>query len=214
MLTLPVSVKRLCVIRAPDRTSTTSKCSKYAIWNPAELSSTFILMVVPPNTIYPSAPSTLQTANNIFRYIWVWRCWTHWAGEKKLSFPHSTRTDLNVNSSCFPASYLQWLSLPLVSATEVQCMSKQPGLHKSTHAYFRIGSLLFTFATFRTPFLQIFFSSPPEHKYWIASRHSCKSTTFVYKRDKCALLPGVVVNFAGQPQRLKRCLFLYAWEGI
>lgn len=43
MLALPVSAKWLCVIRAPDHTSTTSECSKYAIWNPAELSSTFIL---------------------------------------------------------------------------------------------------------------------------------------------------------------------------
>lgn len=53
-----------------------------------------------------------------------------------------------------------------------------------------------------------------DHKYCIASRHSCKSTTFVYKRDKWALLPLVVVNFAGQLQWLKWCLFPYAWERI
>lgn len=62
------------------------------------------------------------------------------------------------------------------------------------------------------PFLPPSPANLSDHKYWIASRHSCKSTTFVYRRDKWALLHLVVVNSAGQLKWLKRCLFPYAWE--
>ncbi len=72
-----------------------------------------------------------------------------------------------------------------------------------THAYFRIGSLSAT-STFKHSFPAIL----SNHKYCIASGHSCKSTTFVYTRDKWALLRLVVVNFAGQLQWLKWCCSL------